>query len=89
MKHPVSKRPRNNGVELLQAIFTLLTLLGIYVFSTTYVGNTTSLRDVPTKPQILSSQYWNDISGYGFTSIPGDTYIQVASGAVDQIEIHP
>ena len=70
MKHSVSQRPRNNGVELMQAVFTLLTLTGIYVFSTTYSGNTASLRDAPAKPAILSAQYWNDTIGYGFTSIP-------------------
>jgi hypothetical protein len=54
----------------MQAVFTLLALSGIYVFSTTYTGNTASLRDPPKKPAILSSQYWNDKIGYGFTSVP-------------------
>lgn len=70
MKHSVSQRPRNNGVELMQAVFTLMALSGIYIFSTSYTGNTTSLRDVPAKPAILSSNYWNDKIGYGFTSVP-------------------
>lgn len=89
MKHPVSQRHNGNGVELLQAMFTLLVLSGIYVFSTTYSGNTASIRDIPTKPAILSAQYWNDTIGYGFTSIPGDTYAKSGSSEVDQVTIHP
>ena len=89
MKHPVSQRHNANGVELLQAMFTLLVLSAIYVFSTTYSSNTASIRDIPTKPAILSSQYWNDTIGYGFTSIPGDTYAKTGSGEVDQVTIHP
>ncbi len=89
MKHSVSQRPRNNGVELMQAVFTLMALSGIYIFSTSYTGNTTSLRDVPAKPAILSSNYWNDKIGYGFTSVPWDTYVKVGNGDVDQIDIHP
>lgn len=61
MKHTDSRAPNRNGVELLQAVFTLLTLTGIYMFSTTYSSNaTTSIKDVPAKPVILSSKYWND-----------------------------
>lgn len=89
MKHPVSQRHNGNGVELLQAMFTLLVLSAIYVFSTTYSGNTASIRDIPTKPAILSAQYWNDTIGYGFTSIPGDTYAKSGSSEVDQVTIHP
>lgn len=89
MKHPVSQRPRNNGVELVQAICTLMVLTGIYMFSTTYSGNSISLRDVPTKPAILTSQYWNDTIGYGFTSIPWDTYTKAGSGDVDQVDVRP
>lgn len=73
----------------MQAVFTLLTLTGIYVFSTTYSGNTASLWDAPTKPAMLSAQYWNDTIGYGFTSVPGDTYAKVGNGNVDQVDIHP
>ncbi|MBX9808768.1 hypothetical protein K2X92_00050 [Candidatus Gracilibacteria bacterium] len=89
MKHTVSRAPGRNGVELLQAVFTLLTLTGIYMFSTTYSGNTTSIKDVPAKPIILSSKYWNDKLGYGFTSVAGDTYAKAENGEVDQVEIHP
>ncbi len=89
MKHSVSQRPRNNGVELMQAVFTLLALSGIYVFSTSYTGNTASLWDPPKKPAILSSKYWNDKIGYGFTSVPWDTYVTVWSGNVDQVDIRP
>ncbi len=89
MKHSVSQRPGSSGVELMQAVFTLMTLTGIYVFSTTYAGNTTSLRDVPKKPIILSSQYWNDTVGYGFSSVPWDTYLKIGTGEIDQIDIHP
>jgi hypothetical protein len=89
MKHSVSQRPAKNGVELMQAVFTLLTLTGIYVFSTTYSSNTTSLRDVPTKPAMLSAQYWNDTIGYGFTSVSGDTYTKVGNSNNDQVDIHP
>jgi hypothetical protein len=90
MKHTVSQRQGRNGVELMQAVFTLLTLTGIYVFSTTYSGNTTSLRDVPAKPVVLSAQYWNDTIGYGFSSVAGDKYIKAhtASG-VEQVEVRP
>ena len=89
MKHSVSQRPRKNGVELVQACATLFVLFGIYMFSTTYTGNTTPLRDPPQKPVILTTQYWNEKMGYGFSSIPGDSYIAKGSGTTDQVEVRP
>ncbi len=70
MKHTVSQRPRRSGAEFMQAICTLMVLSGIYLFSTTYSNSSVSLRDVPVKPSILTSNYWNDKIGYGFTSFP-------------------
>ncbi|MBC7503425.1 hypothetical protein H7169_00440 [Candidatus Gracilibacteria bacterium] len=89
MKHTPYQRPRRSGAEFIQAICTLMVLSGIYMYSTTYSSSTISLRDVPAKPAILSSQYWNDKIGYGFTSVTGDTYTRQGSGEVDQVEIRP
>lgn len=89
MKHTPSQRPRRSGVELIQAVCTLMVLSGIYLFSTTYSGNSVSLRDVPAKPAILTSIYWNDKIGYGFTSVTWDTFDRQGSGGVDQVEIRP
>lgn len=90
MKHSVSQRPRPVGVEFVQAICTLVALTGIYLYSTTYDSNATaSLRDIPAKPAILSSQYWNEKIGYGFNSITWDTYVKQGSGEVDQVDIRP
>lgn len=89
MKHTVSQRPRQGWIELIQAVCTLMVLSGIYMFSTTYSSDSVSLRDVPAKPAIFSSKYWNDHIGYGFTSIPWDTYAKEGSGTVERVEIRP
>lgn len=89
MKHTQSQRPRRSGVELIQAVCTLMVLSGIYMFSTTYSSSSVSLRDAPAKPAILTSSYWNDKIGYGFTSVTWDTYVKQGSGKVDTVEILP
>ena len=89
MKHTQSQRPRHNGVELIQAVCTLMVLSGIYMYSTVYSSNSVSLRDAPAKPAILTSQYWDDKTGYGFASVTWDTYNKQGSGGVDQVEIRP
>lgn len=89
MKHTVSRVPGRSGVELMQAVFTLLALSGIYTFSTTYGGSDVSLREAPQKPAILSSQYWSDKAWYGFSSAPGDKYAEVKNGEAEQVDIHP
>ncbi len=86
MKHPQYQRHRNYGVEWLQAVFTLMVLVWIYMSMPYFDSYETTLAE-PVNTDPVSRSYWNDELGYGFNTGSWDTYNQVSTGLDDKVDI--
>jgi hypothetical protein len=86
MKHPQYQRHRKYGVEWLQAFFTLMVLVWIYMSMPYFDSYETTLAE-PVNTTPVSRSYWNDELGYGFNTGSGDTYNQVSTGVDDKVDI--
>lgn len=64
MKHPQYQRHHNYSVEWLQAMFTLMILVWIYVSMPYFNSYETALTPKPEQNSSIS--YWNESLWYGF-----------------------
>jgi len=86
MKHPQYQRHHNYSVEWLQAVFTLMILVWIYL-SLPYFEADSNIISAGEDRVIQSTWYWNESLWYGFQSGSWYVYHRAPHTIGDRVEV--